>query len=68
MRQAGIIEEYLVKYREDMKAKEGRALAELVLSSDKQGKKGCKPKSRVSIEHYQTPLNILEHHFLNYIC
>ena len=39
MRQAGIIEEYLMKYREDMKAKEGRALAELILSGDEEGKK-----------------------------
>ena len=47
-RQAGIIKEYLEKYRQDVKTKEGRALAELILSSDKEGKL----KSRVSIEHY----------------
>ena len=47
-RQAGIIEEYLEKYRQDVKTKEGRALAELILSSDEEGKL----KSRVNIKHY----------------
>ena len=63
-RQAGIIEEYLEKYRQDVKTKEGRALAELILSSDEEGKL----KSRGSIEHYRTPSNSLEQEFLNYIC
>ena len=46
-RQVGIIEEYLEKYREDVKTKEGSALAELILCSEEGGKQ----KSRVSIEH-----------------
>ena len=36
-RQAGIIKEYLEKYRQDVKTKEGRELAELILSSDEEG-------------------------------
>ena len=63
-RQAGIIEEYLEKYRQSVKTKEGRALAELILSSDEVGKL----KSRVSIKHYRTPLNSLKQKFLNYLC
>ena len=47
-RHVGIIKEYLEKYRQDVKTKEGRALAELILSSDEEGKL----KSRVSIKHY----------------
>ena len=63
-RHVGIIKEYLEKYRQDVKTKEGRALTELILSSDEEGKL----KSRVSIEHYQTPSNSLEQEFLNYLC
>ena len=37
-RQVGIVEEYLEKYREDVKTKEGRALAELILCSEEEGK------------------------------
>ena len=37
-RQIGIVEEYLEKYREDVKRKEGRALAELILCSEEEGK------------------------------
>ena len=37
-RQVGIIEEYLKKYREDVKTKEVRALAELILCSEEEGK------------------------------
>ena len=37
-RQVGIVEEYLKKYREDVKTKEGRALAELILCSEEKGK------------------------------
>ena len=62
-RQDGIIEEYLKKYREDVKTKEGRALAELILCSEEKGKR----KSKVSIEHHRTCLNSLEQKFLNYV-
>ena len=58
-RHAGIIKEYLKKYRQNVKTKEGRALAEPILSSDEEGKL----KSRVSIEHYRTPSNSLEQEF-----
>ena len=37
-RQVGIIEEYLEKYREDVKTKEGRALAELIFCSEEEEK------------------------------
>ena len=58
-RQVGIIEEYLEKYRKDVKTKEGRALAELILCSEEEGKQ----KSRVSIKHHQTCSNSLEQKF-----
>ena len=62
-RQVGIIEEYLKKYREDVKTKEGRALAELILFSEEEGKQ----KSKVSIEHHRTCSNFLEQKFSNYV-
>ena len=52
-RQVGIIEEYLEKYREDVKTKEGRALAELILCSEEEGKQKKQGK-------YQTPSNMFE--------
>ena len=63
-RHVGIIKEYLEKYRQGVKTKEGRAPAELILSSDEEGKL----KSRVSIKHYRTPSNSLKQEFLNYLC
>ena len=67
-RQTGIIKEYLIKYRKEMRPKRGTGPGRTSLKQWWWGREeGEKPKSEASIEHYWTPSNILQHHFINHI-
>ena len=60
------IQQYLVKFKMELKEKEKVAMVEMVISSNEDEKVGCMGK--YCVKYYQTHLNLLDHALMYHIC